>query len=82
MSLLQSFRVVQIGHRLAVAVCGRLLADVGADVGCIDPGASTPLAAYLNHGKSLIANDLAAQRNAIAAADLSSVRGGPKSFAL
>src|SRR5277367_5811226 len=78
MSLLQSFRVVQIGRRLAVAVCGRLLADVGADVGRIDPGASTPLAAYLNHGKSLIANDLATQRNAIAAADLIVCEGRPQ----
>src|SRR5271163_4671763 len=78
MSLLQSFRVVQIGHRLSVAVCGRLLADVGADVGCIDPEASTSRAAYLNHGKSLIANDLATQRNAIAAADLIVCEGRPQ----
>ena len=52
MSLLAGFRVVQIGDGLAAAVCGRLFADVGADVACIDPDNSTPLADYLNHGKS------------------------------
>ena len=52
MTLLRGFRVVQIGPGLAAAVCGRLLADVGADVVCIDADSSTPLAAYLNHGKS------------------------------
>ena len=51
MPLLAGFQVVQIGNGLAAAVCGRLLADVGADVGGIDPDLSTPLAAYLNHGK-------------------------------
>ena len=56
MSLLQGLRVVQIGEGLAAAVCGRLFADVGADVSCIDPDMSTPLAAYLNHGKSVVAD--------------------------
>ncbi len=59
MSLLTGFRVVQIGHGLAAAVCGRLLADVGAEVTCIDPDNSPRLAAYLNHGKT-IASDVAA----------------------
>jgi len=53
MSLLTGFRVAQLGRGLAVAVCGRLLADVGAQVACIDPDDSTPLAEYLNHGKNI-----------------------------
>ncbi|HEY2618825.1 MAG TPA: CoA transferase [Acetobacteraceae bacterium] len=57
MPLLTGFRVVQIGHGEAGAVCGRLLADVGADVGCIDPDRSTPLAACLDHGKPIVARD-------------------------
>ena len=41
MSLLDGFRVVQIGPGLAAAVCGRLLADVGAVVMCVDREEST-----------------------------------------
>ena len=52
MAVLEGFRAVQIGPGLAAAVCGRLLADVGADVARIDPDRSTPLADYLNHGAS------------------------------
>ena len=71
MALLAGFRVVQIGPGLAAAVCGRLLADVGAEVGCIDPDASTPLAAYLNHAKPIVT------RHALAAADLIVCEGRP-----
>jgi crotonobetainyl-CoA:carnitine CoA-transferase CaiB-like acyl-CoA transferase len=53
MSLLKGFRVVQVGPGLASAVCGRLLADVGAEVACIYPAASTPLVDYLDHGKTV-----------------------------
>ena len=52
MAVLEGFRAVQVGLGLAAAVCGRLLADVGADVARIDPDRSTPLADYLNHGAS------------------------------
>ena len=52
MTLLAGFKVVQIGGGAAVAVCGRLLADVGAEVTCVDPGSDTTLLAYLNHGKA------------------------------
>jgi crotonobetainyl-CoA:carnitine CoA-transferase CaiB-like acyl-CoA transferase len=52
MALLAGFRVVQLGPGLAAAVCGRLFADVGADVACIDADDTTSLAAYLNHGKA------------------------------
>jgi crotonobetainyl-CoA:carnitine CoA-transferase CaiB-like acyl-CoA transferase len=78
MSLLQGLRAVQIGEGLAAAVCGRLFADVGADVSCVEPDISTPFAAYLNHGKSVVADDTAARRNAIAAADLIVCEGRPQ----
>src|ERR1700709_1320036 len=64
MSLLQGFRVVQVGPGLATAVCGRLLADVGAEVACIDPAASTPLVDYLDCGTAFGSNE------ALIAADL------------
>jgi crotonobetainyl-CoA:carnitine CoA-transferase CaiB-like acyl-CoA transferase len=75
MSLLAGFRVVEIGAGLAAAVCGRLLADVGADVTCIDPDNSTPLADYLNHGKRIVAGHPAA---AISAAELIVCEGRPQ----
>ena len=71
MSLLTGFRVVQIGQGLAAAACGRLLADVGADVGCIDPDRSTRLATYLNHGKPDVTRDT------LATADLIVCEGRP-----
>src|SRR6516225_10202834 len=75
MSLLAEIRVVQIGEGLAAAVCGRLLADIGADVACIGPDDSKLLAAYLNHGKRILADNLAA---ALSAADLIVCEGGPQ----
>jgi crotonobetainyl-CoA:carnitine CoA-transferase CaiB-like acyl-CoA transferase len=74
MSLLAGFRVVQVGPGLAAAVCGRLLADVGADVACIDADRSTPLAEHLNNGKS---DRSAAPRDALAEADLIVCEGSP-----
>jgi crotonobetainyl-CoA:carnitine CoA-transferase CaiB-like acyl-CoA transferase len=64
MTLLAGLKVVQIGGGAAAAVCGRLLADVGAQVTFIDPGTGTALLAYLNQGKAI-----ATQEN-LAAADL------------
>src|SRR3954468_2908226 len=52
MTVLGGFRVVQFGRGLAAAVCGRILADIGAEVARIDPDRSTPLAEFLNHGPS------------------------------
>jgi crotonobetainyl-CoA:carnitine CoA-transferase CaiB-like acyl-CoA transferase len=75
MSLLAGFRVVEIGGGLAAAVCGRLFADVGADVACLDPENSTPLADYLNHGKRVVAGDPA---TALSAADLVVCEGAPQ----
>jgi crotonobetainyl-CoA:carnitine CoA-transferase CaiB-like acyl-CoA transferase len=61
MTLLAGFKVVQIGTGAAAAVCGRMLADVGADVTCIDPDTGTTLLAYLNRDKAVATNqDLAA----------------------
>jgi crotonobetainyl-CoA:carnitine CoA-transferase CaiB-like acyl-CoA transferase len=75
MSLLAWFRVVQIGKGSAAAVCGRLLADVGADVTCIDPDNSTPLAAHLNHGKRIAAGD---RKASLSAAELIVCEGRPQ----
>jgi crotonobetainyl-CoA:carnitine CoA-transferase CaiB-like acyl-CoA transferase len=70
MTLLAGFKVVQIGGGSAAAVCGRMLADVGADVTCFDPEDATPLLAILNRGKEI------ASMEELAAADLI-VREGP-----
>jgi len=74
MSLLAGFRVVQVGEGLAAAVCGRLLADVGADVTCIDADDSTLLAKYLNQGKRTGGDPPAA----FTIADLIICEGGPR----
>jgi crotonobetainyl-CoA:carnitine CoA-transferase CaiB-like acyl-CoA transferase len=76
MALLLGFHVIQLGPGLAAAVCGRLLADVGADVASVDPDDATPLAAYLNHGKSMVA----ATGDAFAAANLVVVEGRPSAL--
>ena len=52
MSLLAGFRVVQLGGGLAAAAAGRLFADLGAEVRCIDADRSTLLGEYLNGGKA------------------------------
>ena len=75
MSLLAGFRVVEIGGGLAAAVCGRLLADIGAEVTCLGPDNSTPLANYLNHGKPIVAGDPA---TALSAAELIVCEGRPQ----
>ncbi len=78
MTLLNGFRVVQIGEGLGAAVCGRLLTDVGADVACLDPDNSTQLADYLNHGKTIAADDFEAARGALMTADLIVCEGRPE----
>lgn len=57
MTLLVGFKVVQIGGGAAAAVCGRLLADLGARVACIDPDTSTTLLTCLNRGKAIATQD-------------------------
>ena len=71
MALLTGFRVTQIGDGLAAAVAGRLFADVGAAVICIGAARDTLLAEYLNHAKA------EGDAEAVAAADLIVVEGGP-----
>jgi len=75
MSLLTELRVVQLGDGLATAVCGRLLADVGAEVLCADAASETPLETYLTHGKTILTG--AALHGALATADLVVCQGGP-----
>jgi len=77
--LLSGFNVIQIGGGSAAAVCGRLLADVGAQVTCIDPGAGTMLLAHLNHGKA-VAADATERRAGLAAAHLIVREGQPKDW--
>jgi benzylsuccinate CoA-transferase BbsE subunit len=72
MTLLEGFAAVQVGTGLAAAVCGRVLADVGATVTCIDPDNSTPLAAFLNHGKPVVSAP-----GTLSAADLIVCEGRP-----
>src|SRR5215471_13333906 len=76
MSLLVGLRVVQLGKGLAAAVCGRLLADVGADVTCVDPDSSTHLAEYLNFGKTIA--PASAVREALSTAQLIVCEGRPR----
>jgi crotonobetainyl-CoA:carnitine CoA-transferase CaiB-like acyl-CoA transferase len=80
MTLLAGFNVIQIGGGSAAAVCGRLLADVGAQVTCIDPGAGTMLLAYLNRGKA-VAADATQRREGLATAHLIVREGQPKDWA-
>jgi crotonobetainyl-CoA:carnitine CoA-transferase CaiB-like acyl-CoA transferase len=72
MAVLDGFRAVQVGPGLAAAVCGRLFADVGAEVARIDPDRSTPLAGYLNQGAACETGG-----EALAAADLIVCEGSP-----
>jgi crotonobetainyl-CoA:carnitine CoA-transferase CaiB-like acyl-CoA transferase len=75
MSLLAGFRVVQLGPSLAAAMCGRLLADLGADIACDSADMSTSLATYLNHGKTHCGET--AVREAVVHADMIVCEGGP-----
>ena len=74
MTVLNGFRVAQIGPGLAAAVCGRLLADVGASVLRIDAERSTLLGACLNRGPD-------AADFGLAAADLIVCEGSPAALA-
>ena len=54
MSVLNGLKLTQIGDGLAAAVCGRLFADVGAEVVTIDAVDDTPLAQHLNADKEAV----------------------------
>ena len=43
MALLTDLRVVQLGAGLSAAVCGRLMADLGARVACVEARGGTLL---------------------------------------
>jgi crotonobetainyl-CoA:carnitine CoA-transferase CaiB-like acyl-CoA transferase len=75
MSLLTGFRVAQVGPGLAAAVCGRLFADAGASVICIDTASDDGFAAYLDHGKQ------AGRFAELAQTDLIICEGGPRALA-
>ena len=70
-SLIAWFRVAQLGDGLAAAVAGRLFADIGAAVTRIGGDASSPLAEYLDAGKT------EGEAAALTAADLIIVEGQP-----
>jgi crotonobetainyl-CoA:carnitine CoA-transferase CaiB-like acyl-CoA transferase len=78
MSLLRGVEVAQIGRGLAAAVSGRLFADLGARIICVDPGPpATPLAQHLERGKERVSRGSAEARAAIASADLILCEGRP-----
>src|SRR6185503_9560696 len=69
--------VVQVGAGLAVSVCGRMFADLGAEVLCVDPDLSTPLAVHLNAGKERATIEAASRADLIvcqARSDVDSIR--------
>jgi crotonobetainyl-CoA:carnitine CoA-transferase CaiB-like acyl-CoA transferase len=55
MPLLEGLRVLQIGPGRAAAVCGRILADMGAAVGCLDGDGAQPFDTWLMAGKQPVA---------------------------
>ena len=69
MALLSGLNVAQVGAGLAVAVCGRMFADVGAAVFCLDPDLSPGLPAYLNAGKDVVTPDALARADLILCQD-------------
>lgn len=77
--LLEGLAVVQMGVGQAAAVCGRMLADLGADVACTAHGEGGALRDYLDHGKRRMA-DADAERRALATADVVIVEGSPRSL--
>jgi len=73
MALLTGLTVVQAGSGLAVAVCGRMFADLGATVHCIEPDLSTPLAVYLNSGKETVGVDALPRADLVLCQDWSDI---------
>jgi crotonobetainyl-CoA:carnitine CoA-transferase CaiB-like acyl-CoA transferase len=79
MSLLAGLRIVQLGDGLAAAVCGRLFADVGAEIVRIGADCSSPIAQYLNDGGQI--EDVPETVNeALPRADLIVCEGGPQAL--
>jgi crotonobetainyl-CoA:carnitine CoA-transferase CaiB-like acyl-CoA transferase len=78
--LLAGFNVVQIGGGAAAAVSGRLLADVGAQVTCIEQVTDSVLLDTLNRDKE-VAVEATRKREALAKAHLIVREGQPKDWA-
>jgi crotonobetainyl-CoA:carnitine CoA-transferase CaiB-like acyl-CoA transferase len=74
--LLSGLIVAQIGPGLAAAVCGRMFADLGAEVLCVDPGSATPLEAHLNAGKAVVTMDALSRADLIVCQDSRTTVGG------
>ncbi|MGH7046892.1 MAG: CoA transferase, partial [Stellaceae bacterium] len=77
MPLLAGVHVVQLGAGLAAAVCGRLLADLGAEIVAIGGSAGERLGRYLDHGKRVLTPGSAAAVAALGGAELIICEGGP-----
>lgn len=69
MPLLDGLRVLQVGPGQGAAVCGRILADLGARVQTLSAGHATPLRRWLDDGKQPV--------DALYAADLILCEGAP-----
>jgi crotonobetainyl-CoA:carnitine CoA-transferase CaiB-like acyl-CoA transferase len=67
--LLSGLTVARIGSGLAGAVCGRMFADLGASVVCVDPDLSTPLTVHLNAGKEVVSADWLSRADLIVCQD-------------
>ncbi|HTV88117.1 MAG TPA: CoA transferase [Stellaceae bacterium] len=79
MPILTGLCVAQLGGGLAAAACGRLFADLGASVACIEADFQTPLLVHLNARKAVVTRSAA--RDALAAADLIVAEGSPRALA-
>ena len=73
MSVLQGLKVLQVGPGLGAAVCGRLFADVGADVNCFKPGRT-----HRSPNISTMGNSLTALPESM---DIVVLDGGPAALA-
>ena len=82
-SILEGFRVLEIGPGLAAAVAGRAFVDLGAEVETLAADQSSPLAHHLNHGKkrSGTAIDAPILETALRRADLVICEGSPNALA-
>ncbi|MEX2617171.1 MAG: CoA transferase [Alphaproteobacteria bacterium] len=60
MPLLNGLRVLQVGPGPGAAVCGRILADLGARVQTLSAGQATPLCRWLDDGKQPVGSLVAA----------------------
>lgn len=74
MSVLKGLTVLQVGAGLAAAVCGRIFADVGANVFSYEPAQGAPIAEHLNGGKFIV-TDLPRRAEVVV------VEGGPAALA-